>query len=123
MEDVADINRGITTGSNEFFYLNHEDLDKWNIESEYIVPVIKSSQQSKHTHPEKSELDLSLFYCNMSKQRLTGTNARKYIEWGEESEIQPDKNGKPKEIRRFDQRPTTKTPRDGFLWVNGKMHH
>jgi len=109
LKDVADVKRGTTTGCNEFFYLSEDKIAEWGIEKRFIVPIMKSSQQSKRTHPILSEFKLSLFYCNSSKQSLQGTNALHYIEWGEESHVVIDNNDKPKEMRKFHERATTKS--------------
>lgn len=115
LKDVADVKFGTKTGCNEFFYLSEEKIAEWGLEKRFIVPIMKSSQQSKRTHPLLSEFGLSLFYCKSSKQSLQGTNALRYIEWGEESHIVADKNGKPKEMRKFHERATTKSRKDWYF--------
>ena len=82
--DVAEIYRGVTTGCNEFFYLKQSDITEWQIESEYISPVMKSSSESMHTVPKLRDLQTSIFNCDRSKSRLSGTKALEYISWGEE---------------------------------------
>ena len=82
--DAAEISRGVTTGCNEFFYLKQSDLTEWQVESEYISPVMKSSSESMHTVPKLRDLQTSIFNCDRSKSRLSGTKALEYINWGEE---------------------------------------
>ena len=94
--DVAEISRGVTTGCNEFFYLKQSDITEWQVESEYISPVMKSSSESMHTVPKLRDLQTSIFNCDRSKSRLFGTKALEYINWGEE------------ESRGFHLRPSTK---------------
>lgn len=84
LKDVSDVKFGTKTGCNEFFYLKEETIAEWGIEKQFYAPVMKSSQESNHTHPKSSEFKFQMFYCNLPKSRLQGTNALKYIKWGEE---------------------------------------
>jgi hypothetical protein len=81
--EIADVRFGIKTGVNEFFYLDDETIGKWKIEPEYLKPVIKSPRDSKTILIEPKKLKNKIFLCNKSKKELKGTNALKYIEWGE----------------------------------------
>ena len=81
--DVADIRRGFTTGANEFFYLNDEDIQEWDIESEYLKPVIKSPRECKSIRVDPRQLQFKLFMCHADRAALAGTAALDYIEWGE----------------------------------------
>ncbi|HPD57480.1 MAG TPA: Eco57I restriction-modification methylase domain-containing protein [Smithellaceae bacterium] len=81
--EIADVRRGFTTGVNEFFYLDNETIEKWKIEPEYLKPVIKSPRECKSIIVDPKKLKYKLFVCNKSKKELKGTNALKYIEWGE----------------------------------------
>jgi len=85
--DVAEVKFGIKTGANEFFYLTDEEAKKWNIEQEFLKPVIKSPRESKSILIDPKDLKFKLFICNKSKEELQGTNALKYIEWGEKQKI------------------------------------
>ena len=81
--DIAEVRRGITTGANEFFYLDEEKIKQWGIEEEFLKPVIKSSRECKGIKIDKSKLSLYLFYCHEPKAKLKGTRALEYIKWGE----------------------------------------
>jgi len=81
--DVAVVKFGIKTGANEFFYLDTEALEKWNIEDEFLIPIFKSSKESFTIQINPSSLSLKLFYCHKAKKDLNETNALKYILWGE----------------------------------------
>lgn len=83
LKSVADVRRGITTGVNDFFYLDAAKQAQWNIEPEYLRSVIKSPRECKSILVDLTKLKFRLFYCNKSKAELKGTNALKYIEWGE----------------------------------------
>lgn len=87
LKDVADVRFGIKTGCNEFFYLTDEQARKWGIEEEFLKPVIKSPRECKSILINPKDLKYKIFMCNKSKEELKGTNALKYIEWGEQQEI------------------------------------
>lgn len=93
---------GIKTGANEFFYLDDETQSEWEIEDEFLIHVFKSPRESKSILINPEVLYLYLFYCNKNKEELKGTNALKYIQWGEQSR----KDEKENEIGKFNLRPS-----------------
>ena len=95
LKEVADVRFGIKTGCNEYFYLTDAQARNWNIEDEYLIPVIKSPRECLSIIISPDKLQYKIFICNKSKQELKGTNAIKYIEWGEKLKIQI-KQGKDK---------------------------
>lgn len=82
--DIADVRRGITTGANEFFCINKEAINQWGIEHKYLVPIIYSLKEIKCIEDDLLNSKYMLFKCNVTKKDLKGTNAIKYIEWGEQ---------------------------------------
>lgn len=81
--DIAKVRFGIKTGVNEFFYLTDAQAKEWRIEKEFLKPVIKSPRESKSIIINPRTLKYNIFICNKSKEELRGTNALKYIKWGE----------------------------------------
>ena len=81
--DIAKVSFGIKTGVNEFFYLDDEAIKKWGIEKDFLKPVIKSPRECRSILVDPKDLKYKIFICNKSKEELNGTNALKYIEWGE----------------------------------------
>lgn len=81
--DIAEVRRGFTTGANEFFYLDEQRIAEWKIEKEFLQPVIKSPRECKRILVDSKELKYKIFLCHKDKKELKGTNALKYIEWGE----------------------------------------
>lgn len=81
--DIAEVRRGFTTGVNEFFYLDEERIKEWDIEEEFLKPVIKSPRECKSIIVNPKDLKYKVFMCHKSKDELKGTNALEYIEWGE----------------------------------------
>lgn len=86
LKEIAEVRRGYTTGINEFFYLDDEKINKWQIEEEFLRPVIKSPKESDTILIDPSKLKYRIFMCNKSKEELKKEgkiHALKYIEWGE----------------------------------------
>lgn len=84
--DLAEVKRGATTGINEFFILDDATIKQWGIEKKYLKPLLRSVKEVNTYFVEKNELSGSLFFCNYSKKELKGTNALKYILWGEKQQ-------------------------------------
>ena len=80
---LADVKFRTKTGVNEFFYIDKEKEGKWKIENGFLKPVIKSPKESNQILVDIHSLKLRLFMCGKSKEELKGSNALKYIEWGE----------------------------------------
>ena len=97
--DVAEVRFGIKTGANDFFYLNAEQIQEWEIEDEFLKPVIKSPRECKSIRIDPTQLKFKLFMCGKDKADLKGTAALEYIKWGE--------------AQGFDQRPSC---RSRALW-------
>lgn len=84
LRDRADVRRGYTTGINEFFYLDEEKVNHWGIEDEFLVPIIKSFKELDMVKIDNSlQTKLYLFKCGKDKKQIRGTNALKYIKYGE----------------------------------------
>ncbi|MFZ5906346.1 MAG: Eco57I restriction-modification methylase domain-containing protein [Nitrospirota bacterium] len=81
--DTAEVKYGIKTGANEFFYMDKESVKEWHIEDEFLAPVIKSPRECKGIRIGLADLKFKVFMCHKSKKDLKGTNALKYIVWGE----------------------------------------
>ncbi len=81
--EIAGVRRGFTTGANEFFYLNAEQIQAWGIEDEFLKPVIKSPRECKSIRVDPSQLQFKLFMCHADRVSLSGTSVLEFIEWGE----------------------------------------
>lgn len=82
--DIAEVRRGITTGANEFFYLDEEKIAQWGIEEEYCKPVLRSTREIESIYIDEALTNYQVFVCHSPKRSLRGTNSLRYIEWGEE---------------------------------------
>jgi SAM-dependent methyltransferase len=78
---------GSKTRINEFFHVAPETAKRFEIEDEYLWPLIKSPKDSNTIKVDPSDLTLRIFVCRRSKpelRKLRHSGALKYIEWGEE---------------------------------------
>jgi len=80
--DIAEVQRGFTTGANEFFYLDTIAQRQWNIEAQFLKPLLKSTRQLPSRIFNPHELSLKCFWCHEALQRLKNTRALRYIQHG-----------------------------------------
>ena len=83
LKTLARIRRGYTAGANEFFYLDRATAAAWNIEAEFLRPVLKSPRDCTGLSVDPAALPLQAFVVHRGKRALAGTNALRYIVWGE----------------------------------------
>jgi hypothetical protein len=86
LSNVATIQRGITTGINDFFYLNNETISHWDIEDEFLKPVMTSSKEVESLIIDIKTVKFKIFMCDKTKDELKKagkTHALQYIKWGE----------------------------------------
>lgn len=97
LEEIAEVELGYTTGFNDFFYLGDEDVLKWRIEPRFLVPILKSPKEVSELIVPASATRKRLFKVEGPKTTLKGTNALKYVEWGDSLGIpkRPYFKGKP----------------------------
>ncbi|MDD2582708.1 MAG: Eco57I restriction-modification methylase domain-containing protein, partial [Desulfuromonadaceae bacterium] len=79
--EFFDYKRGLTTNCVRFFYVN-KDNNEFQIEDEYLEPIITTSQNIKGLVFNN---DKYLFHCHKHKSQLLSTNAIQYIESWEKS--------------------------------------
>jgi hypothetical protein len=80
---IAELTYGLKTGINEFFLLDHSKLKEWNIEREFLKPIIVSTKDIRGYVADGTRADAFLFSCEKEISELKSTNALKYIKWGE----------------------------------------
>lgn len=86
LRDVAPPARGSLTGNNAFYHFDEERIAEWNIEPEFLRPLLKSPGESSCITVDKEALNLKVFVCRLNKEALAAQgklNALRYIEWGE----------------------------------------
>ncbi|MDD5189577.1 MAG: N-6 DNA methylase [Dehalococcoidales bacterium] len=86
LKDLANINFGIKTGVNKFFYLTTDMITHHGIENEFVKTVVTSSKEVEGLTIDTSKTKYKVFVCSKTKEELKKTGklkALKYIEWGE----------------------------------------
>ncbi len=106
LDNILDINYGIKTGKNAFFYLTVLEKNgtlvkcrnskgwEGEIEAEFLTKVIKTPKESDSILIPEEQLERYAFICNADKEILRKRGhlkALNYIEWGE----QQKSNGTP----------------------------
>ncbi len=81
--EIAEVRYGIKTGANDFFYLDDEKAMQWQIEEEFLLPIIKSPTECTSILVQPKMLRSRLFLCSKTEAELKGTAALEYIRWGE----------------------------------------
>lgn len=84
LKKVANIRFGIKTGANDFFYLQEEEIDKYQIESQYLEQVIFSLKEITGYKVNNELLKKKVIICNKEKNKLRQTKLLKYIKYGEQ---------------------------------------
>jgi hypothetical protein len=80
---IAAMRYGIKTGANEFFYVDDQKVTQWQIEEEFLQPIIKSPTDCTSIFVQANALRTRLFLCQKTQAELKGTAALEYIRWGE----------------------------------------
>ena len=84
LDDMLTLRYGIKPGAIKFFFLSRKEAQHYDIEAEFLCPVITTSQ---NLHGMDAQADKLLFFCHQSKQELQGTHALAYIHHGEAQNI------------------------------------
>jgi len=92
LSNYAKVLRAPTTGHNDYFILNKEKANEWQIEKNYLKPCLTSPKEVKGLEVKKT--DNFMFVVHENKQKLKGTNALKYIEFGERLEVEVRRGSK-----------------------------
>jgi hypothetical protein len=88
---VTDAKRGIATGDNEFFCLSESDLKEWEIERDYVAPIIRSASRAHYydyttedweEQRDKGDEVYLLYNVDVWKPELQQDNVWNYIQHG-----------------------------------------
>ncbi len=82
----AEVQRGYTTGANEFFYLTKEEIAEWGIEEEFRRPLLKSLRGVDCLKLSADDTQFELLVVP-AEADLGGTAVARYIRWGEEQQL------------------------------------
>jgi len=89
LNDFSDVYRGLLTGCEQYFILSKDDVKEWKIESEFLKPCVPPGEKIKGVVLEKSEVNQFFFDVQKYLPELRGTNALKYIQYGESLKADP----------------------------------
>jgi hypothetical protein len=78
----ATVQRGYTTGANNYFYLDHRRVEKWNIEPEYRRPLLKSLRGVRRLRLTADDCRHEVLLIS-PETNLAGTAVAAYVEWAE----------------------------------------
>jgi type I restriction-modification system DNA methylase subunit len=87
----AKIVYGVKTGYDPYFILDREKLKEWRIERKYLKPCSPPPRALKGYVIEPEDIHQWFFMVHESKSQLRGTNALKYIQFGEKLEAEASK--------------------------------
>lgn len=86
---IADVSFGIKSGVNDFFYLDKAKIDHWQIETEFLKPLLFSLKEIRKYKVSIKTLKRKIFVCNKTKELLSEsdqTGALNYILQGEKED-------------------------------------
>lgn len=84
--EIAEVKRGITSGVNDFFYLDKDAVDRFGIEERYIKPLLFSFKEVDKYCLNDKLTNKYVFLCYDSMPELirsSSVGALSYIEYGE----------------------------------------
>ena len=81
--DIVQVDYGIKTGANKFFCVDKKRIEEWDIEDEFLQPIMTTPKESRSITVDIWQLPKMLFVCHEGKENLGGTAALEYILWGE----------------------------------------
>lgn len=85
LSDVADINRGETTGGNKFFFLTDSEVTSTGIPDKYLSGAIKSPKDIEGLKAEESSG--YLLSVSKPKEKIDDESVLRYIETGEDKGV------------------------------------
>lgn len=96
LSELFDVRRGIATGNNDFFLLNREQANKYQIPSEFLVPALPNSRYILNDEIKADndgnpllEKDVLLLVCTLSEENVKATYPLlwKYFQVGIEKKV------------------------------------
>lgn len=93
LSTIADVQRGIATGNNDYFCLTQSEVDDWEIEEEYLAPVVRNASKvtnSEYTHADWERQRVAddqvwlLYHTDVWKPELRQGKVKHYLDHGRE---------------------------------------
>ncbi|MCK5346383.1 MAG: N-6 DNA methylase, partial [Candidatus Heimdallarchaeota archaeon] len=83
LDKYCEIHLGSTSGYNPFFYVTKDIIEKFEIEPEFLVPLIKSPHDIGKPFENFTKLTKFAFPVSKKKDEIQDTGALNYIHYGE----------------------------------------
>ncbi len=84
VSDFCDIEFGIKTGSNEFFYLRDEDIKSYGLKQTYFKPLLKSVGQLESTDFKRQDTEWRVLDLNSFAEKFKVKKKKEYDKYLEE---------------------------------------
>lgn len=78
--NIASVSEGQPTGSNSFFYLDEDQIEKWALEDRYLKPSLKSPKDSDRIRFARNELKKWKLVIDEGEE--ISNNLSEYLTWG-----------------------------------------
>jgi hypothetical protein len=99
LSEIADVALGFKSLQNDFFYLSEEAINLYNIEKEYLRPILRLKDLSSKCFLQNAAPSEYFFHCTESLSELKGTGALRYIRAMENQPAKQKKqSGVPKSV-------------------------
>jgi len=91
LREIGSLKRGIATGDNDYFCLTDEQVEEWNIDTQYLSPLIRNSTSAKHYDctdddfeewRKESHETWLLYHVDGETSSLGGDGIREYLQHG-----------------------------------------
>lgn len=83
VEATEEVYRGITSGANDFYFPENEKISEYNIDDQYLYPLVKSPRNLNERIFSSGDLDRKLLKINDPNKDSLSKGVREFIEWGE----------------------------------------
>ncbi len=98
--NIADVIFGLKTGYNPFFVLTKEEVKDRKIEREFLKPILYSPKDIQNLIFQKNDISHYVLAAYDSKSSLKGTEVLRYIQSGENTDVEVSRGSerKPRKI-------------------------
>jgi hypothetical protein len=94
ISDFCDVMLGFKSLMNDFFYVDEETIDRFEIEDEFLVPLFMLADLDEAKYVQPSIPKRWVFTCTLHEPDLNGTGAWNYIDWGGRQAVREKKQAK-----------------------------
>lgn len=120
LQNIGSVSAGIVTLANDFFILSKVDAKRLGIEPEYLKPAITKAKKMRTLDTRITDTEDYILLVDDKPKDLQGTNIIKYIQYGEQKDIELTRGStKGKTVRGYQSTPALKSRK---LWYSlGKI--